>query len=504
MNKKILLVILDGWGLAETWGGNAIALAKTPTMDKLIEDFPNIAIQSYGEAVGLPFGEPGNSEVGHLNIGTGQMAGQGLTAINQKINDKSFYSNKILEKLFGSTIKNDKNLHLIGLLSDGGIHSHLSHLFALLEMAKNNGLKNVYIHIISDGRDSPPTSGLKYLKSLRQKTEELGIGKISSVSGRYYAMDRDNNWDRIEKSYNVVTGDNAENTCRVAEEAFTKSYANGTTDEFILPTITKEGKPILDGDSLVFFNYRSDRAKQIARALADKDFKEFKRNQVIKNLTLATFASYQEGLNAKIIFEPTEISGQLPKLLSDHKLLQLHVAETEKYAHVTYFFNGGLDQRYIGEDRILVASPAVKTYDLRPEMSAAATTKKTILKLEKNNFTVINYANADMVGHTGNFKAVIKAVEFTDHCLGQLLNAAFKYNVLPIITADHGNAEQMISPLTGQPDTEHTNNPVPFIVATNKKIKLKKDGALKDIAPTLLDIYGLPVSDQMQGKCIIQ
>lgn len=502
---QIVLIILDGWGLAQIWGGNAIGLAKTPTMDFLSEHYPFAVLEASGQAVGLPFDEPGNSEVGHLNIGSGQIVYQGLPAINQRIKDGSFFKNPALEEIMGRASKENKALHLIGLTSDGGIHSHISHLFALLELAKKHSLKQVFIHTITDGRDSAPTSGIKYIQKLGKKIQELGIGKIASVSGRYFAMDRDNHWDRIEKVYEVLTSDQKQEA-ESAEGVIYNSYAKGVTDEFILPVKVGRGANISDGDSVIFFNFRSDRARQLVRALTKKDFNEFKRPKLQKDLHIATFATYQEGLPVSVVFESKKIANPLANILTENKLTHLHIAETEKYPHVTYFFNGGIEKPFNGEQRILIPSPKVPTYDKKPEMSAREITEKALKQTEKFDFTVINFANTDMVGHTGNMKATIKAVETVDGCLGKLIQKILDKDITAIITADHGNAEQMINPLTGLEDTEHTTNPVPFILISQKNVagKLSKNGRICDIAPTILKLLGLKKPESMSGESLLK
>lgn len=493
-------MILDGWGVAQTWGGNAIGLAETPTINLLKKQFPSTLIQASGEYVGVPYNEPGNSEVGHLNIGTGQTAGQGLSAINQIIADGSFGRNEILQKIFTDAVKNHQTVHLMGLISDGGIHSHISHLLATIELAKKYGVTDLALHAFSDGRDTPSTSGINYLDTIERKFKECGIGRVATLCGRYWAMDRDNHWDRVEKTYNALVlgkGDNFSS----ARTALLDSYSNGVTDEFINPTVIDKKGLIKDGDAVIFFNYRSDRARQIARALANKEFAEFARQKVC-DIKMATYGSYHERLHAEVVFGNIQMSGQLVSVLAEHDLTHLHVAETEKYAHVTHFFNGGVETPFKGEERILIPSPKVATYDQAPQMSADKITKTLVDKLDQFDFTVVNFANTDMVGHTGKMDAAIKAAEYIDRCLGSICHKIISEKCIGIITADHGNADQMINPLTGLPDTEHTSNPVPFIMVNNEA-KIREDGRLCDVAPTILDLMDLPKPSQMIGQTML-
>lgn len=475
-------------------------------MDFLMSTYPNTTLMASGEAVGLPYNEPGNSEVGHQNIGSGEIAKQDLSSINKMIKDNSFNNNPVLKEIINKTSIQNSTLHLIGLVSDGGIHSHINHLFALLDLAKKYGLKKIAIHIITDGRDCPPTSGLSFAQELAEKIKELNLGEIASISGRYYAMDRDNNWDRLQKFYDVITGSATEVT-KSAEEIIKKSYADGITDEFIKPVLLKKDMSISDHDSIILYNYRSDRMRQIARVLTQKDFSKFKREIFPQNITTGTFASYQNDLPVKVIFCFNKILHPLASILSDNNINHLHAAETEKYAHVTYFFNGGIETPFKGEERIMVPSPKVKTYDLKPEMSAIQLTNQVLSKLLLNHFdfTVLNFANPDMVGHTGNMDATIKAVETVDMCLGNLIKK-LPEDYTFLVTADHGNAEQMINPVTALPDTEHTNNPVPFIFIdkTTKGIKLRENGKLCDIAPTILNLFDLDKPPTMNGQSLLR
>lgn len=490
--------------MAETWGGNAISLANTPTMDSLAKKYPSIQLTASGEEVGLPFGEPGNSEVGHLNIGSGQPVSQGLTAINESIKNRSFFSNSVLKKSYERAIASHKNIHLIGLASDGGIHSHISHLQALLELAKETGAKNVFVHFISDGRDTATTASVKFLEQIEEKIKELKVGKIASISGRFYAMDRDSNWQRIERAYDAMVGEEDTPEYSSAGKAILNSYANGITDEFIVPVKITGTPNIENGDSVVFFNYRSDRARQLTSTLVNKDFAGFKRKKILKDLDFITFGSYQEGLPVKIAFGDNKISCYIASELSKNKLTHLHIAETEKYAHVTYFFNGGNEGESKGEERILVPSIKINSYAKKPAMQATKITEEAIKSIEKFDFTVINYANPDMVGHTGDLDATIEAIEKVDSCLKKLINKILDFDGIALIIADHGNADELINPMNGLPDTEHTSNPVPFIAVSKKNLKLKeKAGRLIDVAPTVLNLFNLPIPKEMKGNILV-
>ncbi len=478
-------------------------MAKTPVMDELSHKSPGTLLNASGEAVGLPFDEPGNSEVGHQNIGSGQLVEQDLSSINKMIDSGEFFHNNVLNQIFEKTAKDKCKLHLIGLMSDGGIHSNIKHLFALLELAQKKKLKNVIIHIITDGRDSPTTSGLKYLKQLENKMAECKVGKIATISGRYYAMDRDNHWDRVKEYFWVITGQTPEIKASV-EKILKSSYAEGITDEFIKPVLIDKNASISSGDSIIFFNFRSDRMRQIVKSISLKKFKEFDRGKPPADLNIATFSSYQDNLPAQVVFSSDKIRVCLSSVMAANNISHFHIAETEKYAHVTYFFNGGIEQPFKGEKRLLIPSPAVKTYDLKPEMSAKKVTKKTIDFFKKNrpDVTIINFANADMVGHTGDFYAAMKAVQIVDTCLGQILRFAEQKKAIVLVTADHGNAEQMINPLTGLPDTEHTNNPVPFFILGQEKFTLKRQGKLSDISPTILKLLKVEQPKEMTGESL--
>ncbi len=506
MVKKVLLIILDGWGIGPTWGGNAIALANTPNFDYLKNKYPYTTLYASGEDVGLPYGEPGNSEVGHLNIGSGQIVAQGLSAINDMIKNGDFYHNDALNNVIDAVLKKGSALHLMGLVSDGGIHSHIDHLFILLKLAKQKGLKKVYIHFFTDGRDSAVTSGIKYLRSLEEKIDEIGIGKVSTIAGRYYAMDRDCNWDRIERAYDAILGLSPKKR-RSAKEIILHSYAEGITDEFLVPTSVSNSEGIKDNDSVIFFNYRSDRARQLTSALVKEEFNGFRRKKVLKNLSVATFGSYQENLPIQVAFESTLFSNSLASILEVNGFSHFHIAETEKYAHVTYFFNGGKEEKFPHETRVVLQSPKVKTFDLAPEMRAKDITSKVIETFDQFDFTVVNFANTDMVGHTGNFDAALKAVQCVDECLGKIYKKIQgRDDIVCIITADHGNAEEMIDQVTGFENTEHTKNPVPFILVNNSMIgkKLHQEGRLSDIVPTILHIIDIPKQKVFVGKNLLK
>ena len=510
MSKKpVVLMVLDGYGLSDKTEGNAIALANTPVMDKLMKECPFVQGAASGLAVGLPDGQMGNSEVGHMNIGAGRIIYQDLTRITKAINDGDFFKNEVLLQAMDNCKKNDSALHLWGLLSDGGVHSHIEHLYGLLEMAKKNGLQNVYVHAFLDGRDTPPASGKSYIEQLQNKMDEIGVGKIASLSGRYYAMDRDNNWDRVEKAYDALTageGVQAENAVKAMED----SYAKDVTDEFVLPTvITENGAPVATvkaNDSVIFFNFRPDRAREMTRAFCDDKFTGFERKTGFLPLTFVCFKDYDETIPNKLVaFQKEDIKNTFGEYIAKCGKKQLRLAETEKYAHVTFFFNGGREKTYPDEDRILIPSPKVETYDAKPEMSAIEVTKKVIeaIKSKKYDTIILNYANPDMVGHTGNLEATIKALEVLDTCIGEVAEEVQKQGGYLIITADHGNAEQMIDYKTGEPHTAHTTNDVPLILVGKENIKLK-NGRLCDIIPTMLELMELDKPEEMTGESLIE
>ncbi len=511
MSKKpVVLMVLDGYGISEKTEGNAIALADTPVMDKLMAECPYVKGNASGEAVGLPEGQMGNSEVGHMNIGAGRIIYQELTRITKAIKDGDFFENKEMLDAIENCKKNNSDLHLWGLLSDGGVHSHNTHLYAILELCKRQNFDRVYIHPFFDGRDTAPASGKGFLEELIAKTKEIGVGKVASLSGRYYAMDRDNRWDRVELAYkSLVTGEGVQAEDPVA--AIQESYDKEVYDEFILPTVIVEnGKPVSlvkADDSVIFFNFRPDRAREITRAFCTDDFDGFERPNGRMPLVYVCFKDYDESIpNKEVAFKKEDIKNTFGEYLAANGLKQLRTAETEKYAHVTFFFNGGVEEPNKGEDRILVKSPKVATYDLQPEMSAPEVSKnlnEAILG-GKYDVIIINFANPDMVGHTGVIPAAIKAVETVDKCVGTAVEAVKKVDGVLFICADHGNAEQMINYETGAPHTAHTTNPVPFILYNYDECKaLREGGCLADIAPTLLEILGLPQPAEMTGKSLI-
>ena len=510
MSKKpVVLMVLDGYGLNDRTEGNAIALANTPVMDKLMKECPFVKGQASGLAVGLPDGQMGNSEVGHLNMGAGRVVYQELTRITKAIQDGDFFENEELVKAVENAKANNSALHLFGLLSDGGVHSHITHVFGLLELAKRKGLEKGYVHCFLDGRDTPPASGKSYVEQLQAKMDEIGVGEIGVISGRYYAMDRDNRWDRVELAYNALTsGEGVKGTD--APAAVQASYDNDKTDEFVLPTvIEKDGQPtgvISDKDSVVFFNFRPDRAREITRAFCDDDFQGFER-KARPQVTFVCFTDYDDTIqNKQVAFHKVQLHNTFGEYLAAHNMTQARIAETEKYAHVTFFFNGGVEEPNKGEDRILVKSPKVATYDLQPEMSAPQVCEKLLdaIRSEKYDVIVINFANPDMVGHTGVISAAIKAIETVDECVGKAVDALKEVDGQMFICADHGNAEQLVDYETGTPFTAHTTNPVPFIlVNADPSYKLREGGCLADIAPTLIELMGMEQPKEMTGKSLL-
>lgn len=503
-NAPVALIIMDGCGLGDkTDKNNAVEVAKTPVLDGLIAKYKSSKLQASGEYVGLPDGQMGNSEVGHTNIGAGRIIYQQLTRITRDIKNGDFFKNKALLEIVNGVKANGGALHLMGLVSPGGVHSHQAHLYALLELAKKNDIKEVYVHAFLDGRDVPPQSAEPYLTELEEKCKEIGTGKIATISGRYYAMDRDTNWDREQKAYEAIA--HAEGvSADSAVEGLKASYANGANDEFVVPCVIKGYAGMKNGDGAIFFNFRPDRARQLTHAFVDKEFNGFERDENLK-IPFATFSQYEEGMNALVAFPPESIKNTLGQIIADKGLTQLRIAETEKYAHVTFFFNGGVEEQFAGEDRILVPSPKVATYDLQPEMSAIEVTDKVVeaVKSKKYDFIILNYANCDMVGHTGVFDAVVKAVETTDTCVGRFVDAIREVGGEVCITADHGNADIMMDYANNQPFTKHTTNPVPFIVVSDR-VKAVKDGALCDIAPTLLTLAGIEIPKEMTGNSLVE
>lgn len=509
--SPVVLVILDGWGYLEQTEGNAIAAARTPVMDSLWYAYPHTLIYTSGKAVGLPKGQMGNSEVGHLNIGAGRIVPQELVRISDAAEDGSLLTNPALVQVCQAVHARKSKLHLVGLCSEGGVHSHLDHLFSLLELAKQQEISEVCIHAITDGRDTQPTEAKKSLLSLQEQIDRLGCGKIVTLSGRYYAMDRDRRWDRVEKAYRVITSDEQIQD-KSAVEVLTAAYAENITDEFLLPTRIASGA-VTAGDGIIFFNFRPDRARQLTQAFIDPNFQGFER-PLITPLEFVTFTQYDASLQTGVAFPPQNLSHILGEVVAEHGLKQLRAAETEKYAHVTYFFNGGIEDPLPGEERILIPSPMVATYDKAPQMSAQQLTQEVSAAVAQRIYSlvVVNYANPDMVGHTGQMPATITAIETVDRCLGQLLDSVIKAGGTLLITADHGNAECMLDE-QGNPWTAHTTNPVPFILVEGEgrkipghgtEVSLRTDGCLADIAPTILQILMLPQPPEMTGQSLIQ
>lgn len=526
MRKPVVLMVLDGYGLSDNHEANAVYMAKTPVMDRLMAECPFQKGYASGLAVGLPDGQMGNSEVGHMNIGSGRIIYQDLTLITKYIEDGVFFDNKELNEAIDNCIAKNSDLHIWGLLSDGGVHSHNTHLYAILELCKKRNFDKVYVHPFFDGRDTPPASGKDYLQQLVDKISEIGVGKVASLSGRYYAMDRDNNWDRIQKAYDsLVTGEGVKATDPI--QAMQDSYDNGVTDEFVIPTVITDenGKPlslVKPGDSVIFFNFRPDRAREITKAFcfSDEDIaaqpgdasdtkciKFLKRANGFMPIEYVCFKDYDETIpNKKVAFKKLEIKNTFGEYLANNGLKQLRIAETEKYAHVTFFFNGGIEEPNKNEKRTLVNSPAVATYDLQPEMSAPEVCEKLVAAINRDEFDVIviNFANPDMVGHTGVLSAAIAAVERIDQCVGAVCEAVKEKGGVMFLCADHGNAEQMVDYTTGNPHTAHTTNPVPFILYNyDENYTLREGGRLCDIAPTLLEVMGLPQPEEMTGKSLL-
>lgn len=509
MKKPTVLMILDGYGLNDNCEANAVCEGKTPVMDQLMSQCPFVKGNASGMAVGLPEGQMGNSEVGHLNMGAGRIVYQELTRITKEIQDGDFFHNEALLKAVKNAKEKDTALHFMGLLSDGGVHSHNTHIYGLLELAKRQGLSKVYVHCFLDGRDTPPASGKDYVQELTEKMAELGIGEVATVMGRYYAMDRDNRWERVEKAYNaMVRGEGVEASDAV--QAVQQSYDKEETDEFVMPTVVmKDGKPtatIKDGDSIIFFNFRPDRAREITRTFCDDEFAGFDRGERVKT-TYVCFTEYDVTIGNKLVaFVKDEITNTFGEFLAANGLKQARIAETEKYAHVTFFFNGGVEEPNEGEDRILVKSPKVATYDLKPEMSAYEVCDKLVeaVKSGKYDVIIINFANPDMVGHTGVENAAVQAIEAVDACVGRTVDAVKEVDGQMFICADHGNAEQLIDDVTGEPFTAHTTNPVPFIlVNADPAYKLREGGCLADIAPTLIELMGMKQPEEMTGKSLL-
>ena len=511
MSKKpTVLMILDGYGLNENNNANAVSLGKTPNMNKLMTEYPFVKGYASGMAVGLPDGQMGNSEVGHINMGAGRIVYQELTRITKEIADGDFFQNEAFLAAVENCKKNNSALHLFGLLSDGGVHSHNTHLYALLELAKKNNLDKVYVHAFLDGRDTAPTSGKGFVEALEAKMKEIGVGKIASVMGRYYVMDRDNRWDRVEKAYKTLV-DGEGHTAVSAVEAVQASYDAGENDEFVVPTVVVEnGAPIAtiqNKDSIIFYNFRPDRAREITRAFCDDNFDGFAREKGRIDTTYVCFSEYDVTIPNKIVaFHKVEINDTFGQFLAANNMTQVRIAETEKYAHVTFFFNAGVEVPNPGEDRILVNSPKVATYDLQPEMSAYDVANHVVESIESGKYDVIivNFANPDMVGHTGVVDAAVKAIESVDECVGKVYDALIKADGQMFICADHGNAEQLVDYTTGEAFTAHTTNPVPFILVNyDKDYTLKENGCLADIAPTLIDMMGMTKPAAMTGESLL-
>ncbi len=510
MSKKpVVLMILDGYGLNDNCDHNAVCEGRTPVMDQLMSQCPFVKGNASGLAVGLPDGQMGNSEVGHLNMGAGRIVYQELTRITKSIQDGDFFDVPEFLQAVENCKKNHSALHLWGLVSDGGVHSHNTHIYGLLELAKRNGLDKVYVHCFLDGRDTPPASGKGFVEELEAKMKEIGVGKVASVMGRYYAMDRDNRWDRVERAYNALTKGEGK-TAVSAADGIQASYDAEVNDEFVEPVVVVEdGKPVAvvnDHDSVIFFNFRPDRAREITRAFCDDEFKGFAREKRL-DLTYVCFTDYDDTIANKLVaFKKESIVNTFGQYLADHNMTQARIAETEKYAHVTFFFNGGVEEPNKGEDRILVPSPKVATYDLQPEMSAPAVCDKLVeaIKSGKYDVIIINFANPDMVGHTGIEDAAIKAIETVDACVGRTVDAVKETDGILFICADHGNAEQLVDYETGTPFTAHTTNPVPFIlVNADPSFKLREGGCLADIAPTLIELMGMEQPKEMTGKSLL-
>ncbi len=541
--RLVTLIILDGWGMATANAGNAITNAKTPNFDRYWVAYPHTYLSASGESVGLPRGEMGNSETGHMNIGAGSIVYQDLPRIDMAIAEGTFFKMPALNIAANHVKSKQSRLHLMGLVSDGGIHASLNHLFALMRFAKDQGIAHVYLHLFTDGRDASPNSAMTYIDQVKQKIEEIGIGEIASICGRYYAMDRDLRWERIEKAYNMLVLGEGEKITDILK-AINDSYAKGITDEFIEPlvVVTPEGNPvgtIQDSDAVIFYNYRVDRPRQLSRAFVINDFETmqiakrefdpyaeryglkqyelpkdgtttFKRKRVVQDIYFVTMTEYERNLPADPVFEPILIQMPIGRVISQAGLRQIHTAETEKFPHVTYFFNGGRAEKFTGEEQVISPSPKVATYDLQPEMSIYQVTESLLTKIRTRTyqFVIVNFANPDMVAHTGNLEASIKACEHTDICLGKVVSTVSNLGGVAIVTADHGNAEELIDLATGEPDTKHSTNPVPFIVIDSQNSRTTAPvlprGILADISPTILGIMGLPQPSSMTGRNLLK
>ena len=502
VKNKVLLAIMDGWGERKECEHNAICKAGAPNFKALEAKYPHITIYADGEHVGLPDGQMGNSEVGHLNLGAGRVVYQELTRINKSIKDGDFFENSALMNAMEHLKKNNSAMHIMGLVSDGGVHSSMDHIFGLIDFAKRNNVQKFYVHAFLDGRDTPPSSAYQYVEQVEKKLKESGLPSVATVSGRYYAMDRDNRWDRVEKAYNCLLGIDSQ-IDDDAVSAIKKSYEKGVTDEFVIPTQIGDNKRIQDNDAVVFFNFRPDRAREITKALNFKEFDGFERKKILNNLYYVCMTQYDETFGLPIAFPPNRLTNILGEVLQNNGVSQFRTAETEKYAHVTFFFNGGLEEPFKGENRVLVKSPSVATYDLQPEMSAYEVKDNVIKALEsdKYEFILVNFANPDMVGHTGVEEAAIKAVKTVDECIGEIAKKVEEMGYVMLLTADHGNAETMAD--ENGPFTAHTTNKVPFVLINAGDKKLINDGALSDVAPTVLELMGIEQPKEMTGKSLL-
>jgi len=508
-SSPALLLILDGWGYRKDGKHNAITQARTPVWDNLLENHPHTLIHTSGLKVGLPEGQMGNSEVGHMNLGAGRVVYQNLTRIDKDIKDGGFFSNPVLARAAQDAASSGKALHIIGLLSPGGIHSHENQIAAMIDLAHQKGCNSIYLHALLDGRDTPPRSAAATISKFEDKFASMGCGQFASIAGRFYGMDRDKRWDRVEKSFNAICHGMAEETATTASEALQAAYARDENDEFVLPTTITADKGVVtiqDGDAVVFMNFRADRARELTRVFTEKSFAEFDRGQIPAMRHFVMLTEYADDIDAECAYPPEKLANVLGEYLADQERTQLRIAETEKYAHVTFFFSGGRESEFDGETRILVPSPKVDTYDLKPEMSAHEVTDKLVSAIRNREFDAIicNYANGDMVGHTGVWDAAVQAAEVVDECLGRITQAILETGGQCLITADHGNLEQMVDEESGQPLTSHTNGPVPLVYVGNRDIKLMGDGSLCDVSPTLLGLMGLGQPTEMTGHSLVQ